>query len=475
MNRFLIFTFISIFIATYGFAQKRKFDWVSTTSKEKFVQEKQLAPITGAGTSDVEVLVDHTLQTIDGFGGCFNELGWSSLKALNDNDRQSIMKELFADGVGANFNICRMPIGANDFALKWYSYDETPGDFAMKDFSIRNDLQTLVPFIRSALKYRPNLQLWASPWSPPQWMKYNKHYAQSMFKPGSPYHNGLRPDQVGKGGTNMFIQEEKYFKAYALYFDRFIDAYRLQGIQIGMVMPQNEFLSGQVFPSCTWKASGLAEFVKYLGPQMKQKGVDVFFGTMNNGNQGFVDTALNDPEARKYIHGVGLQWGARNAVAGIHQQYPDLKIYQSEQECGNGKNDWDYCKYCWSLMKKYITNGTNAYIYWNISLPKDGVSTWGWRQNSLVSVDTTARTYTYNYEYYLMKHLSHYIRPGAKLLTTKGDFDNILAFKNPDHSVILVLQNETPAARQININVGGKVYSPVLKADSFNTLLIPNN
>ena len=96
---------------------------------------------------------EKTLQKMEGFGGCFNELGWTSLNCLNQNDRESIFRELFAKDYGANFNICRMPVGANDFSRDWYSYDETDGDFGLKHFSIANDKQTLIPFIKNAQKY----------------------------------------------------------------------------------------------------------------------------------------------------------------------------------------------------------------------------------------------------------------------------------------------------------------------------------
>ena len=82
------------------------------------------------------------------------------------------MEELFFPGVGANFTICRMPVGANDFSRDWYSYDEVDGDFTMEHFTIANDQQTLIPFIKNAQKYQPDLRLWASPWCPPAWMKY---------------------------------------------------------------------------------------------------------------------------------------------------------------------------------------------------------------------------------------------------------------------------------------------------------------
>ena len=56
-------------------------------------------------TIDVTVYKDKPLQEIDGFGACFNELGWISLSRLNPTDRESIMEELFFPEYGANFTI----------------------------------------------------------------------------------------------------------------------------------------------------------------------------------------------------------------------------------------------------------------------------------------------------------------------------------------------------------------------------------
>jgi glucosylceramidase len=453
-------------------------EWVATTPTAAWVAQKGVAATAKTGTADAQIHLDQRLQTIDGFGACFNELGWTSLSMLSAPDREHIVRELFAPGVGANFTICRMPVGANDFSRDWYSYDETPGDFELKNFSIANDEQTLIPFIKNAQQYNRKLKLWASPWSPPTWMKANKHYAAAEVKPEyrqampNLADNGLKPDQVGKEGTNMFIQDDKYFTTYAQYFGKFIDAYKQRGINVSMVMPQNEFNSAQVFPSCTWTATGLARFIGYLGPQMEQRKVDVFFGTMERPKEALVDTVLHDARSSKYIKGVGFQWAGKGAIAGIHQRYPNLTLYQSEQECGDGKNDWKYCVYTWTLMKHYLTSGANAYLYWNISLKEGGVSRWGWSQNSLVTVDEAKKTYRFNHEYYLMKHLSHYVQPGAKRIATSGAFSNLLAFQNPDKSVVLVAQNDSNEDRTVRLAVGQGTISPVLKANSFNTLLL---
>lgn len=237
-------------------------------------------------------------------------------------------------------------------------------------------------------------------------------------------------------------------------------------------MPQNEFNSAQVFPSCTWTAAGLAKFLSFLGPQMRTLGVDVFFGTVERANTKLVDTILTDPNSGPYIKGVAFQWAGKGAIAAIHRQYPGLALYQSEQECGNGKNDWKYCTYTWGLMKHYLTNGANAYMYWNTSLKQGGISTWGWRQNSLVSVDTVQKTYRFNYEYYLMKHLSHFVKPGAKRLDTSGPFDNLLAFSNPDGSIVIVAQNDGNEEKKLTIQLDAGSFTPSLPPNSFNTFLI---
>jgi len=473
-----------LMILAVSLSAQNKVSWISSSQTEQWKTQSGLTTLPGSGDADSEILLKDPLQTISGFGTCFNELGWTSLSMLSANDRESIMKELFAPGVGANFTICRMPVGANDFSCNWYSYNETDGDFSMQNFSIKNDLLTLVPFIKNAQKYNPSLTLWASPWSPPRWMKYNKHYASKSlagmdgFKSDewgmdfTGISNGLKPEQEGKEGTDMFIQQEKYSKAYALYFAKFIEAYKQQNIRIGMVMPQNEFNSVQVFPSCTWTAAGLSKFISYLGPQMKSLNVDVFFGTMERADSRLVDSLLTDPQSGKFIKGVGFQWAGKGAIRDVHQKYPGLALYQTEQECGNGKNDWKYCEYTWGLMKHYLTNGANAYMYWNTSLKQGGISTWGWKQNSLVSVDTVNKTFKYNYEYYLLKHLSHFVNPGAKRLNTTGSFSNLLAFINPDKSVVIVVQNESNEEKNVRFKLENQIINPLLKPGTFNTFVI---
>ncbi len=449
--------------------------WISSNQREHWVEQPspEFVPLTGM--PNVMLRTEERRQQVEGFGVCFNELGWTALQRLDESVREDILAELFTPGRGTGFTVCRMPLGANDFSTDWYSYDETEGDLALEDFSIDHDRATLVPFIRSAKRYQPQLKLWASPWSPPSWMKTNGHYAAALPWPGSSVENGLRPDQVGAEGTDMMRHEPEYLAAYAEYFARFIEAYRAEGIDIAMVMPQNEFNSAQVFPSCTWTPAGLARFIGLLGPRMHELGVEVFFGTQERPHAAHLAEVLADPAAGKWIKGAGFQWAGKGAIAEAHRVSPGMPLYQTEQECGDGRNDWRFARYTWTLMKRFFEAGATAYTYWNLALDEGGVSRWGWAQNSLVVVDPDSGTHRYTHEYTLMKHLARYVQPGATRIEafSWSGHENQLAFLNLDGSIAVVMQNDLHEPMSLTIALGEQALELTLPADSFNTLSIP--
>jgi glucosylceramidase len=101
--------------------REQNVEWVVTTQAAPWQARGGLVPQTHAGPPDVMVLAENPRQTIEGFGACSNELGWTALASLSAEARDGILRELFAPGVGAQFTLCRMPVGANDFARDWYS------------------------------------------------------------------------------------------------------------------------------------------------------------------------------------------------------------------------------------------------------------------------------------------------------------------------------------------------------------------
>jgi glucosylceramidase len=425
--------------------------WVSSTADAPWTVREAAEP----GWEPSLRLTGRERQTIEGFGGCFNELGWRALSALDSATRDSVLAALFGSGDGCRFRMGRVPIGASDYALEWYSHDETDGDLAMERFSIEHDRSCLLPYIKAAMAHRPGLWLFASPWSPPTWMKTHK---------------------VFNYGTVRW--EPTVLDALALYFLKFVRAYRDEGIDVRQVHVQNEPGADQKFPSCLWTGGQMRQFIRdHLGPLFAREGLgcEIWLGTLNvEGYDEYVVSALSDEAARRYVAGVGLQWAGKTLAQRTHTAWPDLRIMQTENECGNGQNSWAYAHYVFTLLWHYLTNGAVAYCYWNMALPAGGRSTWGWRQNSMVSVDDERGRVTYNPEFFVMKHVSRFVEVGAVRLDLTGPWaGNALAFRNPDGSLVVVAANGLDEPRPLVFTDGHRTVGIQAEPLSFHTLVLP--
>lgn len=410
-------------------------------------------------------------QKMYGFGACFNELGWRAISHTSKEERERLFHELFSSGDEcAKFNVCRLPIGASDYAFNWYSLDETPGDYALTHFSIARDREALIPYIKEALEIAPDIRLFASPWSPPTWMK------------NPPVYN-----------WGKLIWTEENLKAYANYLVKFIIAYQNDGIAVDQLHVQNEPVANQKFPSCMWTGEELKVFIRdYLGPAMRRAGVDteLWLGTINapgcdfnrlifdkwatEDYDFFANTVLSDPEALQYISGVSYQWGGKIAMQRTFESwYPRIRLMQSENECGFGDNTWEYARYVWTMLKHYIGNGAESYLYWNFVLEPLGINTWGDPQNAMVTVDPATGAVTYNPDFYVMKHFSSCVQRGAVRLGASGTFaGDSLIFKNPDGSMVLELYN--PFAREftVELELENERYRFDLEPKSVNSIIL---
>lgn len=428
-----------------------KVEWVCSTPAKAWQQ------MTGVGTNRTNAnlrLSGLRHQIWDGFGGCFNEIGWDALQKLSKSRREQVMADLFDPHRGCRLNLCRLPIGASDYALQWHSCNETPGDYKMEHFSIERDKRCLIPYIKAAMKHRPDLKLFASPWSPPTWMKHPRAY-----------------------NYGTLIWEKKNLQAYALYFLKFVRAYAREGVRIDQIHVQNEPTADQKFPSCLWTGAQMRDFIRdYIGPLFDKEGLStqVWLGTINSDNYNeYALTVLSDPKARRYVAGVGYQWGGKHAVHRTLKAFPDVPLMQTENECGDGNNTWDYAHYICELFQHYMIHGVRAYVYWNMVLPSGGRSTWGWRQNSMVVVDEQSGKATYTPEYYVMKHHSHRIVPGAQRLGLTGQWaGNAVCFANPDGALALIIANPFREERNLAFAHANGVMTATLPARSFNTFSV---
>ena len=146
---------------------------------------------------------------------------------------------------------------------------------------------------------------------------------------------------------------------------------------------------------------------------------------------------------------------------------------QSENECGFGDNTWEYARYNWTMMKHYISNGAESYMYWNIMLEPMGTSTWGDPQNAMVTIDPVDRRAIFNPDFYVMKHFSSVVRRGAVRLGAKGRFaGDTVAFRNPDGTIVLVVFNPFQKKQLLITEINGKQYEFELEALSINSIVI---
>lgn len=442
--------------------------WISSTQENPW-QQQEAKVCEVKGRLYVET-TGETDQTMEGFGGCFNELGWIALSKANPEERAEVFKNFFGSEE-ADFSFCRMPVGANDFSERWYSYDETPEDYQMEHFTIERDQEYLLPYIREAKKVKSEFKMFASPWSPPTWMK-------------------VRP--VYNVGTPLRMEPE-VLKAYALYFEKFVHAYKEEGVVIDQLHVQNEPFAAQNFPSCVWTPEQFRTFIgEYLGPHFEKAGLntELWLGTLNGpfetsfpysmsmgptveaNYERYVSSILFDEKVMKYIKGVGYQWDGKHAVDKTHQSFPHLKLMQTESECGMGANDWRHAEYIFGLMNHYFRYGATAYVYWNMALEPGGLSTWGWPQNSLVTVLPDGKV-RYNPEFYVMKHFSSIVKPGAVYLKVRGPWASASsAFLNPDGSIALIVQNAQKEEQEFTFAHKGVCITAKLPANSMHTFIL---
>lgn len=486
MNYRTVIVVCAIICAGSDIAFAQKAVQYSTTSAERWVEKKHtlkktvatdkvIAPgKTAALQTDILIYTDSLLQEVTGFGGTFNELGWDALQCLSTEERDRVMASLFATD-GISFALGRTPIGASDYAFGYYSYNDVKDDYTMRNFSIDRDRYILIPYIKEALKLRPDLKLWASPWTPPAWMKVNEHYSQKSngIENTDIGHNRLDPNRNMLGNVTGFKMEQGCLQAYALYFSKYVQEYRKNGVDIQMVMPQNEIAWTPCWPSCTWRPEDLAIFVtQYLGPQFEKDSLktQIWLGTVNYPNPNYMRTFLNQRDVKRYVKGVGVQWSGKQALPTIQREYPQYRYMQTENQCGNAENNWKSLEETWKSVVHCFNSGVNSYIYWNMVLDETGKSAWDWPQNSLIIVNRSMRKVSYTDEYYLMKHLSRFVQPGSRLLKL-SDNKNALAFRTQDNKVVLVVYNPVNQSQEYSFQIEDKILKVTLKAESINTFV----
>lgn len=458
MHRVSVIASLSALALGAAHALAASVTWVASTEAEPSKPMSAPALVAPTRPADVRVEPSRTYQTIDGFGACFNELGWAALGKLPDGERERAVRLFFADD-GLALTLGRIPIGASDFALDAYSLCDAPGDYELKSFSIERDRKHLLPFVKAAQAARPGLQCWASPWSPPAWMKTNGSYARGSIK-----------------------DDPRVLASYADYFVKWVEAYKAEGVDVYAVTPQNEPNILNVYPTCEWSGAQLRTFVgEHLGPKLKARlpDVELWLGLNgdpplggDNANDRLV-AVLGDAKANAFLTGVAYQYDSRTQIAQAHALYPDKKLMQSETDCRSGENSWADALHLYRNVRRYLAYGAGSYFMWNMVLDETGLSTWGWKQNAPVTADVAGQRLRVHGEYHVLGHFSRHVRPGARRALTTGPWGDQIAFVNADASVVIVMANSSDGAHEATVEVAGTgAFAVALPARSVHTFVV---
>ncbi len=479
----------------------QSFTWYASTEGDTW--KTSTVKMSGQA-ADAHVAVEENAAPIVGFkawGATFNELDWDALGLLTRDEQDEILKNVFSPEGDLRISRGRIPMNANDYARSWYSCDEVAGDLELRYFNIDRDKQAIIPFIRAAQKHNPGLTFWTSPWSPPGWMKITGDYpvlgGKSNHMPEKMNYilygdAGGKADLeemklVGKRGdkfprqlatTDYFIQDPRYLQAYADYFCKFIDAYGEQGVDIDMVAYQNEAYSYTPYPGCAWTAGGTVRFNRdYLGLALRRRhpGVRLYLGTFNTNRADYVRKIASDAKLQEYVSGMAFQWEGRESLPVLRGEHPQWDYMCSESECGRGSFDWGAGEHTFELVNHYLGNGCNEYTFWNLVMADDGESTWGWKQNALIRVDSETRTFAYTPEYFAVKHYARFIAKGSRVVAHKAQGDDgmpVLVCRGPEGKYVVVAGNFKDEASPLAVRIGKKCLSAALAAHSFNTFVM---
>uniref|UniRef100_A0A915D9Z5 Glucosylceramidase n=1 Tax=Ditylenchus dipsaci TaxID=166011 RepID=A0A915D9Z5_9BILA len=430
-----------------------------TTDKEQHRLYKQTTRFNdendqniGKNIDRIELVVDaaKTYQSIFGFGAAFTDSAGISLNALSEKTRNYLLRSYFDKQTGINYNVGRVPMASCDFSTHEYSYLDKQDDFSLESFALApEDLELKITHLLKAMNYSQNqLQLFASPWSAPGWMKTN-----GRMKDGYPL----------KGEING-----KYYETYAKYFKRFFEEYFAHGVKFWGLSIQNEPFKGEWPWQCMdFDFATQREFAhKLLVPALKSSKITADLKVMGceDTREALINAAnelYGDPEKANYIDGLAVQWYNHSdfdVLSEAHDIRPDKFIFATEactgylaHERGPILGDWHRgAMYAHDIMNN-LKNWVVGWTDWNLCLDTQGGPNWvGNYVDSPIIVNASGDEFYKQPMFYAMAHFSKFIpRDSVHISSTLSfvsdpDVGNVIdhiAFETPEGEHVLVLTN----------------------------------
>jgi glucosylceramidase len=380
-----------------------------------------------------------TFQTFFGIGGAITDASAEVFAGLSKDKQQELLEAYFTKDKGIGYSVIRTTIHSSDFSSGSYTYI-AEGDKELKTFSIEHDKKFKIPLIKKAIETaKGEVKLYATPWSPPAFMKDNKN----MLKGGK-----LLPE---------------FYQSWANYYVKFINSYQKEGMPIWGLTIQNEPMALQKWESCIYTAEDERDFLKnYLGPTLKKAGLGDKKITVWDHNRDLISqrasTILDDPEANKYVWGIGFHWYENwsggepmfENIGKVNEMYPSKNLLFTE----GCVEKFDANKYqLWANGERYgksmindFNNGTVGWTDWNILLDENGgpnhVSNFCFAP---IHGDTKTGGLIYTPSYYFIGHFSKFIGKGATRISSVSSRSSLIttSFLNKDGKIVTVVMNQS--------------------------------
>ncbi|HQV34681.1 MAG TPA: glycoside hydrolase family 30 protein [Flavobacterium sp.] len=407
-----------------------------------------------------------TNQTFLGIGGAITDASAEVFAKLPLTKQNEFLDAYFDKEKGIGYTLIRTNIHSCDFSSESYTYVEE-GDKELKTFSIEHDRAFKIPLIKKAMEKAGKATFYASPWSPPAFMKDSKN----MLKGGK-----LLPE---------------FYQSWANYYVKFVQAYQKENIPVWGLTIQNEPMATQIWESCIFTGDEEREFLKnYLGPTLQKNGLNDVKITVWDHNRDLLSqrasAVLDDPEAAKYVWGIGFHWYENwsggnpmfENVAKVHQMYPDKNLLFTEgcvekfsaekyQFWANGQ------RYGRSMINDF-NNGTVGWTDWNILLDQNGGPNHvGNFCFSPIHGDTSTGELIYTPSYYFIGHFSKFIKSGAKNFSCTSSRSQLIvtSFKNPTGELVTIVMNESDKELSYLLSNNNQVSEIKIPAKAIQTLV----
>jgi glucosylceramidase len=435
--------------------------------------DAQFSGTNAAGGATFQINDGVKYQKIHGFGASIMEAGLMVLNTLPADKQEDVLRALFDLKTGAGYTAMKTPLGGTDFqaAGPWFTYDDTPGDVGLKDFSVDRDFEPngVGTYILRARKYG-NFALQAPMDYPPDWMLFNVHTHQSVLP--------------------------KYYPVLAKYFIEYLQEYKKRGIVVDYLSLFNE--PEEVYTKISYPEINVL-LRDFVGPALQQSGLTTKL-MMSEAAERIVASeryheVLDDPATRRFISVVayhGYDFKHYDKIAELEKKYSEFPFWMDElcyaYEAGYPTTkplpiyEFEDGDVWGNVIFNDLEAGTSAWLYWNAILDETG-GPWAVSavhgnpdpnpQHPVVIINKQTHEITYTGTYYYLAHFSKFVRPGAVRIKTTGRADGVrmMAFQTPEGGYIAQVLNSAAENKEVNLEFKGKTLHLKLPAISISTAI----